>query len=69
MNDSDFLKKVGANIRAIRKGKKLRLRNTALLHKIDYSNWSRLENGQRDVHLLTLKSIAEALGVEVTDFF
>lgn len=69
MTNSEFLKQVGANIRAIRKRKKLHLRNTASAYKIDYSNWSRLENGQRDIHLLTLKSIANALGVEVKDFF
>jgi len=35
---------------------------------VNMSNLSFLENGQRNAHILTLKSIADVLGKDVKDF-
>jgi transcriptional regulator with XRE-family HTH domain len=40
----------------------------AELTKIDMSNLSFLERGMRNCHILSLKSIADALGMDVKDF-
>lgn len=44
------------------------LRRLGELCDIDYGHISRLENGTQNARLLTLKSIADVLKVDVKDF-
>lgn len=66
--DTIFLKEVGAKIKAARKAKKLSVRKFAEICRLDYSWTSRTENGQSSIRILTLKRMADALGVDVKDF-
>lgn len=59
---------MGAKIKAARKAKKISLERMGTLCKTDMSNLWFLENGQRNAHILTLKSIADVLGKDVKDF-
>lgn len=68
MNNEQFLKSMGAKIKARRKELKMGLPTLSALCKTDMSNLWFIENGERNTHILTLKSIADVLGVNVKDF-
>jgi len=59
---------MGAKIRSARKSKKMAINVLAERSKIDLSNLSFSERGERNCHILSLKSIAEVLEVDVKDF-
>lgn len=63
-----LLREMGAKIKAQRQRCKMSLPKLAELTKVDMSNLWFVENGRRNVHILTLKSIADALGVDMKDF-
>jgi transcriptional regulator with XRE-family HTH domain len=63
-----YLKKVGLKIREVRMSKSISITKLAALCGMDYSNFSRLENGQKNTHIFTLKIIADKLKVDVKDF-
>lgn len=66
--DDIFLKKVGLQIRKIRKGKKITLQDLAFLcNDIDYAYLNRIELGKVNFSISYLKLIAEKLEVPVTD--
>lgn len=68
MQNDIFLKEMGQKIRIARKAKKMPINVLADLSKIDMSNLSFLERGERNCHILSLKSIADVLEVDVKDF-
>ncbi len=68
MKDGQFLKEMGAKIKAARKSQKIGLEKMAELADTDMSNLWFLEQGQRNAHILTLKSIADILEMDVKDF-
>jgi transcriptional regulator with XRE-family HTH domain len=68
MTDGIFLKEMGSKMRAARKAKKLTLRQLGEMCKLDYSAIARIECGYKSSRILTLKIIAEKLGVDVKDF-
>ena len=68
MNNDIFLAEMGRKIREARKAKKMPINVLADLSKIDLSNLSFLERGQRNCHILSLKSIADVLEVDVKYF-
>lgn len=68
MENEIFLKEMGAKIRIARKAKKIPIDKMAALTKIDMSNLSFLERGMRNCHLLSLKSIADVLGMDLKEF-
>lgn len=68
MRNDIFLKQIGAKIKAARKANKLSLERLSELSGIDMSNIWFIEKGQRNVHILTLKAIADVLKAEVKDF-
>jgi transcriptional regulator with XRE-family HTH domain len=68
MRNDIFLKEIGTKVKAARKAKKISLPQMAALSGIDMSNLWFLENGRRNAHILTLKSIADVLKVDVKDF-
>lgn len=55
-------------IRTARKAQKIPINEMAVLTKIDMSNLSFLERGMRNCHILSLKSIADVLGMDVKEF-
>ena len=68
MDNKDFLKEMGHKIRIARKAKKIPINEMAKLAKIDMSNLSFLERGEKNCHILSIKSIADVLGMDVKDF-
>jgi transcriptional regulator with XRE-family HTH domain len=67
MTDGIFLKEMGKKVKAARLANKVSLPQLSLMTGIDMSNLWFLENGRRNAHILTLKSIAEALRLEIKD--
>ena len=68
MRNDIYLKEIGQRLKNIRKSKKMPLRRLSQLRNFDYGHICRLENGQTNPHLLTLKTIADVLKVDVKDF-
>lgn len=65
MRNDVYLKEIGSALRAMRKKKKITIRKMGELCDLDYGHISRLENGQYNPRLLTLKNMAEALGADL----
>ena len=68
MRDNLYLKEMGRKIKAARQAKGIYLRDLAPLCNIHYSALCEIETGKRNSHILTLKSIADNLGVDVKEF-
>ncbi len=68
MRNDIYLKEMGLKIKAIRKSQKMSLVAMGELTGIDMSNLWFVEKGRRNAHILTLKSIADVLEVDVKDF-
>lgn len=62
-----FLLEIGQKVRTVRKSKKVTLRQMGEMCEMDFGHLSRLENGQKDFHLLTLKKLADKLDIEMKD--
>lgn len=69
MNDQDFLKKLGKRISFIRKSKGYSQLDLGSIIDMEKSNLSAIENGRQNPSSLTLKKIADALQVQVLNFF
>lgn len=63
-----FLIEMGSKIKVARKAQKISLPKMSKLCNIDMSNLWFIENGERNVHILTLKAIADVFKVDVKDF-
>lgn len=69
MNNGTFLKQMGSKIKSARKAKKMTLQQLSdLSGATDLSNLWFIEKGLRNTHILTLKSIADVLKVDVKEF-
>ena len=68
MDNGVYLKEMGSKIKAARKLKKLSYPKMSKLCGVDMSNLWFIENGERNVHILTLKAIADVLKVDVKEF-
>lgn len=62
-----LLMQMGAKIKAHRIGNKMTLQKLSDSTGIDLSNLWFIENGRRNVHLLTLKSIADVFNLDIKD--
>lgn len=69
MTDQEFLIKLGKLVAKTRKFKGFSQNDLCALINMEKSNLSAIENGRQNVSSLTLKRIADALGVEVKDFY
>jgi transcriptional regulator with XRE-family HTH domain len=69
MTHKEYLKKVGIEIKVARIRKELTHKQLAKLTGMNESTFSLIEAGNNDVKLLTLKRIADALTMPITDFF
>ncbi len=67
MKDGLFLIEMGAKIKARRKELKISYPKMSKLCETDMSNYWFLEQGKRNPHILTIKRIAEVLGMELKD--
>lgn len=67
MSNGQFLKEMGAKVKKARKAKGITLQQMSNLTGIDLSNLWFVENGTRNPHILTLKSIADILKIDVRD--
>lgn len=65
----DVRKRLGANLRRLRKDKGLSQEKFALEHGFDRTYISGIERGERNPTVLVVERLAEALGVELTDLF
>lgn len=69
MEEKDYLISIGANITKIRKQRKLSSQALGDLCEIEKSNLIPIEKGKINVTAKTLLKIAQALNVEVKEFF
>jgi len=68
MKEAQYLTKVGKRIRAIRQSKNISIEKMHEITGIAASNLSHIEFRGKNMHLLTLKQIADVLGCDVKDF-
>jgi len=67
IKDEKYLKEIGARIRSIREGKNLTQVELGVMCNNYGEQIGRIERGKFNVTVCTLKVIAEALGVKVSD--
>lgn len=67
MSNDVFLKEMGAKVTKARKANRMTLQHLSDLSGINISNLWFLEQGQRNAHILTLKSIADVLKIDLKD--
>ena len=67
MRNDIYLKHLGNKIKELRKSKGMYGEQFAEMCNIDYSNYCRFENGQKDIRICSLKNICEHLGINMTD--
>ena len=68
MRNDIYLKEMGGRIRSARKARKMSMERLGEQINMNISNISFIERGRTNPHLLTLKSIADILKVDVKDF-
>lgn len=68
MNETEYLKAMGRKIKMARNSKGLYLRDLGKLCNLHYGAICEIEKEKRDSHILTLKNLADKLGVDVKDF-
>jgi transcriptional regulator with XRE-family HTH domain len=66
--EKKYLKNVGNKIAQLRKQKKLTQEYVCTELEMDKPYLSSIENGRQNPTLLTLKKLADAIGVEVNEF-
>ena len=62
-----ILKSFGYHLRTIRQEKKLRQKTVAKLCNMDSGSYSNIENGKRNITILTLFKISQMLNVSMTE--
>lgn len=67
MTHTEFLKHIGMELRVARVRRNMTSPKLAKITGISVSAIIKIENGQSDVRILTLKRLAEALGVSLKD--
>ena len=67
--EEKYLKSVGKNISRIRKSKGFSQLDVCATISMEKSNLSSIENGRQNPTTLTLKKIADAIDVQVKEFF
>lgn len=61
--------KVGTKIKEIRKGKGISQENLALMAGLDRTYITSVERGKRNISIINLEKIANALNVKISAFF
>ena len=65
----DLLIEIGRRLKQARKERGLTVRRLGELAQLDYGHISRMENGQMDFHISTIKKIADVLEYDLRSFF
>jgi len=60
----EYLKKFGENLKIVRESKRLTQRSLSSTCTIDHSDISKMERGEKNITLLTVLELAEALEVK-----
>lgn len=68
-SDKKYLKSIGRNIAKLRRKNKLSQLDVCAIIDMEKPNLSSIENGRQNPTSITLKKIANAIGVEVKEFF
>ena len=68
MSNGQYLKTVGAKVKAARLERKMTLQQVSKKVNFHYSSISFMENGKCNMHLLTLKSFADLYGMDIKGF-
>lgn len=66
VNKNSYLVKLGARIRELRKEKKLSMESFAVDLDIEYRQLGRIERGEINTTILSLKKIADTLNVSLS---
>ena len=66
--NGNCLKKMGSKIKAVRLANKMSLREVGELWGVHLTSLWFIENGRSNVHLLTLKNIADVFEIDVKEF-
>lgn len=69
ISEQEYLKKLGLQIAKLRREKGLSQLDICAEIKMEKSNLSSIKNGRQNISTLYLYKIANAIGVEVKDFF
>lgn len=69
MTDEEFLVKMGKSIAKVLKERGFSQNAICDIINMEKPNLSAIENGRQNASSLTLKRIADAMGVEVAEFF
>ena len=67
MDDKSFLQQVGQNIKRVRKQHNISQRELALRCDYEKTTISRIEAGRTNVTLLTLRKLADGIGVSINE--
>lgn len=67
--EKEYCKLVGAAIRKLRQKKNKSVRLFAYENELPQATLSRIERGDSEAKLVTLKKIAESFGLSMKDFF
>ena len=65
----EIQKKIGLRIKALRTDKNLTQEAVAYLAEVDRTFMNHVENGKRNISILTLEKITRGLNISLTDFF
>jgi transcriptional regulator with XRE-family HTH domain len=68
-DDAIFLINIGEKIKEVRQSKQMTQHRLARLCNFEKASMSRIEAGKRNVTLLTLKKISDALNADIVQFF
>ncbi len=68
MSNGDFLKAMGSKIKAARLAKKFTLKKLSESTGIHLTSLWFIENGKTNVHILNIKSIADAFKMDMKEF-
>ncbi|MFP5043076.1 helix-turn-helix domain-containing protein [Parasediminibacterium sp. JCM 36343] len=68
MDNKEYLKAMGERVRQLRREKGFNTETLRIACKLSRSAISDIENGKKNSYLLTLKNIADKIGVDVKDF-
>ena len=66
-NNNSVLRSLGYHLRQIRQQKQLRQKTVAKLCEMDSGSYSNIENGKRNITVLTLFKISKALKVSMAE--
>ena len=69
MHTSPLLLKIGSNIKEARRKRQMTQLALAVLCHFEKASISKIESGKRNISILTLEKISQALDVEIGEFF